>query len=78
MDLLVELVSALVVFGLGWLLCSSGYDACKTKNTRVKGTKITGWWASFVGVLQIFVGLPLLALSVVIAITIIVSIVNRK
>ncbi|MEK7723747.1 MAG: hypothetical protein AAB336_05315 [Acidobacteriota bacterium] len=64
MNLIWELLAALVVLGMGWLLCSSGYEAWKTQNTLLKGKKITGKWAQFVGVLFLIIGLPLLLLGV--------------
>ena len=74
MNLIWELLGALLVLGIGWLLCKTGYDAWTTQSTTVKVTKVTGRWAQFVGVLFLIVGLPMMLLGVSVLILMLVSI----
>jgi hypothetical protein len=64
MDVVLTLLGQILVLGLGILICHNGYIALRDKLTKVKGKKITGFWAQIVGILNLIIGIPLFGLSI--------------
>ena len=72
-DVFLALIGPFVCLGISWLLCQEGIDALRQEKAIVRGHRITGLWARFVGGAYLLVGVPLAVLSLVVIVSIIGS-----